>query len=144
MNKLKGQMINIEPPFLVVSTIRRIYLGLILLVLTMYYLISLWKAIPLFSNPSFTNAHEVIHLSRHRKTAEHIGPDFALGSVYLDQIYTSDVHHVRFSFEQLSSSSKTFIGITNEQSVSYGWFVAENEVLYHKPGESVIGRIWRR
>jgi hypothetical protein len=78
--------------------------------------------------------------------AKHIGPDSVLGSVRINRIYSKGVHHVRVSFEQISSLSKIFIGVTSEQSKSspYGWFIGEKEVIYQNPEEYRIFHILRR
>jgi hypothetical protein len=154
LNKLKIQFtkINESPSFIaklaqfLCSKGFRVYLALIFVFVSAYYINYAVTLKPLFSNLSFTDVDGPIELSDGQHLAKHIGPDSVLGSVRINRIYSKGVHHVRLSFEQISSSSKIFIGVTSEQSKfsPYGWFIGEKEVIYQNPEEYRIFQILRR
>lgn len=154
LNKLKIQFtqINESPSFILkldqfLSSIGfRICLASFILVIIAYCIISAVTSNPLFSNASFSDVDGPIRLSNGQRMAEHIGPDFVLGSVRINPIYSKGIHHVRLSFEQISSSSKICIDVTSEQSKSspYGWCIGENEVTYQNPEAYRIFQTLRR
>lgn len=154
LNKLKIQFtkINESPSFIaklaqfLCSKGFRVFLALILCIVSAYYINYAVTLKPLFSNLSFADVDGPIELSDGQHLAKHIGPDSVLGSVRINRIYSKGVHHVRLSFEQISSSSKIFIGVTSEQSKfsPYGWFIGEKEVIYQNPEEYRIFQILRR
>jgi hypothetical protein len=154
LNKLKVQFTKTDesPSFLVKlnrflsSKGFRIYLALIIIILLAYCINSVVKSNRLFSNVSFSDVDGPIRLSDGQHMAEHIGPDFISGSVRVNKMYSQGIHRVRLSFEQISSSSTTFIGIISEKSESspYGWFIGDKAVMYQNPDEYQIFRIFRR
>jgi hypothetical protein len=155
LNKLKVQFTKTDesPSFLVIlgrflsSKGFRISLALIIVFLLVYCLNSVVKSNRLFSNVSFSTDVDVpMRLSNGQHMAEHIGPDFIPGLVRVNKIYSQGIHRVRLSFEQISSSSTTFIGIDSERSESspYGWFIGDKAVMYQNPDEYQIFRIFRR
>ena len=151
LNKLKSELMNSKPPVPLSVNIKQILtskvflIGLLLIVVG-FATYSTWKTISLLSSPSFTKADRIISLSHFRKTAEHTGQDYVRGSVRLDSMYATDVHHVRLSIENLSPSLDSFIGIINEQSGSapfYGWLIEGDVAFNPNAKESLFPRISR-
>jgi hypothetical protein len=100
------------------------------------------------SHPSFSEVDGPIKVLEDKRIAEHIGPDFVPGSFRINEIYSKEIHYVRLSFEQ-PLFPNTFIGIieaANKQSISssHGWFIGEEQLIYHKPGEFSIVSMLRK
>jgi hypothetical protein len=139
LNDLRTQFTTTdESPSLLARKGFQIYLAILLVTLLAYYINSTLQPKTFYSNVTFsTDVDGPIRLSSDKRMAEHMGPDFVLSSIRVNKVYSQGIHHIRLSFERVSSSSKTFIGIINEQSESssYGWFIGGKSVISHNPDE---------
>lgn len=144
LKRLQKHLINMKSPVPYWIKHSKVLLISLLIGFGLISVIFIWT---ISFRPSFTKPNEVISLSHFRKTAEHIGQDYALGSVRVNPTYKINVHHIRLVIEKLSPSSKSFIGVINEQSNSpspYRWPLKGNKAINPNSEDFFLFRLFRR
>lgn len=100
----------------------------------------------LTTRPEFTSPHGPIQFMEQGRVAIHNGVSGVPGSFRIDEYFSSDVHHIQFSIEKISSSSHVFIGVisqTEKVTVAprYGWWMSDGRI---EENQSVLASFFSR